>query len=145
MVVEKRPEGPPRAAPTGPSNRERSITSMASRMDAKPGQALLSPPSVGQLLMTFDVAVRLRRRFGLGAADIGRAAPLAHGQSVQRDLRAVRVPARRQHRQYLRDLRHAHARPGRRAGRARGLLGPPMVLVMIVGAVYAHYGDVPVL
>ena len=26
-----------------------------------------------------------------------------------------------------------------------GLLGPPIVLVMIVGAVYAHYGDVPVL
>jgi chromate transporter len=24
-----------------------------------------------------------------------------------------------------------------------GLLGPPMLLIMIIGAVYAHYGDVP--
>jgi chromate transporter len=26
-----------------------------------------------------------------------------------------------------------------------GLMGPPLVLVMIVGAIYAHYGDLPVL
>jgi chromate transporter len=26
-----------------------------------------------------------------------------------------------------------------------GLLGPPFVLVMIIGALYAHYGDLPVL
>lgn len=26
-----------------------------------------------------------------------------------------------------------------------GLLGPPMVLVVIIGALYAHYGDLPVL
>jgi chromate transporter len=26
-----------------------------------------------------------------------------------------------------------------------GLLGPPMVLIMIIGAIYAHYGEVPAL
>jgi chromate transporter len=26
-----------------------------------------------------------------------------------------------------------------------GLMGPPMLLIMIVGAIYAHYGDVPAL
>ena len=26
-----------------------------------------------------------------------------------------------------------------------GLLGPPMILVMAVGALYAHFGDLPVL
>ena len=26
-----------------------------------------------------------------------------------------------------------------------GLLGPPMVLILIIGAIYAHYGDVPAL
>src|ERR1700761_4792932 len=26
-----------------------------------------------------------------------------------------------------------------------GLLGPPMLLVMIIGAIYAHYGDIPAL
>jgi chromate transporter len=26
-----------------------------------------------------------------------------------------------------------------------GLLGPPLILVIVVGAVYAHYGDLPVL
>ena len=26
-----------------------------------------------------------------------------------------------------------------------GLLGPPMVLILIIGAIYAHYGDLPVL
>ena len=26
-----------------------------------------------------------------------------------------------------------------------GLLGPPMVLIIIIGAIYAHYGDVPAL
>src|SRR5271169_4188047 len=26
-----------------------------------------------------------------------------------------------------------------------GLLGPPMILVMIIGVIYAHYGDLPVL
>jgi chromate transporter len=26
-----------------------------------------------------------------------------------------------------------------------GLLGPPMLLIMIIGAIYAHYGDVPAL
>lgn len=26
-----------------------------------------------------------------------------------------------------------------------GLLGPPMILIMIIGAIYAHYGDLPVL
>ena len=114
-------------------------------MDAKPGQALLSPPSVGQLFMTFDVAVRLRRRFGLGAADIGRAAPLAHGQSVQRDLRAVRVlPGGNIVNICVIFGTRTRGPVGALAGLG-GLLGPPIVLVMIVGAVYAHYGDVPVL
>src|SRR3984957_7074373 len=26
-----------------------------------------------------------------------------------------------------------------------GLLGPPMILILIIGAIYAHYGDLPVL
>jgi chromate transporter len=26
-----------------------------------------------------------------------------------------------------------------------GLMGPPMLLVMVIGAIYAHYGDLPVL
>ncbi len=26
-----------------------------------------------------------------------------------------------------------------------GLLGPPMILIIIIGAIYAHYGDLPVL
>jgi chromate transporter len=26
-----------------------------------------------------------------------------------------------------------------------GLLGPPMVLIIVIGAIYAHYGDLPVL
>src|SRR5262249_25360036 len=143
MVVEKRPAKPPRTAATGRPNRQIPIISTTSETDPKPGQALLSPPTIGQLFTTF-AAISLSG-FGVGAADFGRAAALAHGGSVQRDVRAVLVPARRQHRQFLRDLRHAHAWPARRAGGARGLLGPPMILVMIVGAVYAHYGDVPVL
>jgi chromate transporter len=28
---------------------------------------------------------------------------------------------------------------------AAGLIGPPMLLIMIIGAIYAHYGDVPAL
>ena len=31
------------------------------------------------------------------------------------------------------------------AGHLVGLLGPPMVLIIVIGALYAHYGDLPAL
>jgi chromate transporter len=43
-------------------------------------------------------------------------------------------------------FRRAHARAARCARAAvAGLLGPPMILIIAVGALYAHYGDLPAL
>src|SRR5262249_51645570 len=53
MVFEKRPAKPPRTAATGRSNIKIPIISMTSETDPKPGQALLSPPTIGQLFTTF--------------------------------------------------------------------------------------------
>ena len=62
-----------------------------------------------------DFAVRLRRRAGVVAAHDGRGAQMADARAVQRDLRAVRVPARRQHPQFLGHFRLALSRRRRRA------------------------------
>ena len=54
-----------------------------------------------------DVAGRLRRRPGLGAARHRRAAPLDDGGGIQRDLCAVPFPAGTEHRQPVRRVRRA--------------------------------------
>ena len=39
----------------------------------------------------------------------------------------------------------AFAAPGAPLPRLAGLMGPPLLLVICIGAIYAHYGDVPAL
>ena len=120
---------------------------MASETDPKPGQALLSPPTIGQLFTTF-AAISLS---GFGGV-------LAWARRILVEQRRWLTAD-----QFNETFALCSFLPGGNivnfcvifGTRMRGplgalvalggLLGPPMILVMIVGAVYAHYGDVPVL
>jgi len=78
-----------------------------------------------------NLARRLRWRAGLGAARHRRSAPLDDGGRVQRNLSVVFGSRFR-------------GIPGGIAAFA-GLLGPPIVIVTILAALYAHFGEIDAL
>src|SRR6266478_7966131 len=92
-----------------------------------------------------NIACGLRRRPGLGATRHRRSAPLDDGGRVQRNLCAVPFSAGSERRQPVGGVRIAlPGIPGSVAAFA-GLLGPPVVIMTALAALYARYGEIDAL